>query len=304
VTLTQLRFAAAVARAGSFSAAAASCHVSQPSLSAAIAKLEGELGGALFSRSTRHVAVTPLGAALLPLIAGVLDGVEHLGATAAAALDPAKRVLRLGLSPLVCSTMLAETLKSFAHKRPDVSVILKQCFLPDLRERLGHDTLDAAVVPSGFGGRSYDRCPFYADPLHYLPGDASPDAPRAAGPVTLQGVAADTFVLTADGCGLTPFVKALFRRHGQRLREYPGVALNHHVIEEWTSLGLGAGLLPLRKLTTARRRSRPLVLRTGRPVMLEYELVWRRRGLAGPHVTALIRHVQATAAARAGASRR
>jgi LysR family hydrogen peroxide-inducible transcriptional activator len=296
MTLTQLRFAAAVAEARSFSAAAAACHVSQPSLSAAVAKLEGELGGLLFSRTTRRVDVTPLGATLLPLMTAVLDGVDHLDAAAVAARQPSRRVVRLGLSPLVSTTVLARVLRAFEQQRPDVSVVLKQCFVPDLRERLEHETLDVAAVPAGFGGRSFDRCPFYADPLHYLPSD---DQAGERGPVSLEAIAGDDYVLTADGCGLTPFVKTLFRRHGHRLRAYAGVALNHQVIEEWSSLGLGAGLLPLRKLSVSKRRARPVLLPSGTPVLVKYELVWRRRGAGGPHVTALIRHFRAHAGGRA-----
>ena len=49
----QLRYFLAIAQHGSFTAAAEACHVSQPSLSAQVAKLEAELGGALLERSRR-----------------------------------------------------------------------------------------------------------------------------------------------------------------------------------------------------------------------------------------------------------
>lgn len=45
-------------------------------------------------------------------------------------------------------------------------------------------------------------------------------------------IAQETFVLTADGCGLTPFVRKLFQKEGLRLSEYPGAAMTHQVIEE------------------------------------------------------------------------
>jgi DNA-binding transcriptional LysR family regulator len=100
-------------------------------------------------------------------------------------------------------------------------------------------------------------------------------------------------VLTAGGCGLTPFVRQLFQKEGLRLNEYPGTALTHQVIEEWADLGLGAGLLPKLKLTTTKPRTCP-VLRKGKPVQLRYEAVWHPRSQAGAHVTALIRHFEQT----------
>jgi len=54
----QLRYFLAIVRTGSFTAAARACHVSQPSLSSQIAKLEGELGGPLLERSRQGTRLT------------------------------------------------------------------------------------------------------------------------------------------------------------------------------------------------------------------------------------------------------
>ncbi len=57
----QLRYVVAVARMGNFSRAAEQCHVSQPSLSQQIQKLEDELGERLFDRMKREAKLTPRG---------------------------------------------------------------------------------------------------------------------------------------------------------------------------------------------------------------------------------------------------
>ena len=61
MTLTELRYAVALAREKHFGRAAAACFVSQPTLSVAIRKLESELGVTLFERSMQDVHVTPVG---------------------------------------------------------------------------------------------------------------------------------------------------------------------------------------------------------------------------------------------------
>ncbi|MFN7919712.1 MAG: LysR family transcriptional regulator [Bryobacteraceae bacterium] len=290
MTLTQIRFARAVAREKSFSAAATACNVSQPSLSNAIANLESELGGPLFARTTRRVNLTPLGEKLAPLLEDVEESVRNLEEAAKAARNASVKLIRMGLSPLVSTPLLALALRPFEARNPSVKVVLKQCFLEDLRDRIGGHALDAAIVPSGFFGRDWERCPFYSDTLQYLASENSPQTGVAAGSVTPRQIAGDTFVLTGDGCGLTPFVRALFQKQRIRIREYPGQALNHQVIEEWVALGLGSGLLPLRKLTSQKPRARPVVTPNGMPVEVSYELAWRKRSDCGPHVTALIRH--------------
>jgi LysR family transcriptional regulator, hydrogen peroxide-inducible genes activator len=67
-----------------FRRAAAHCHVSQPTLSAQIAKLEDELGVQLFKRGSRAATPTVNGRSLLRQAQVVLDEVERLRALARA----------------------------------------------------------------------------------------------------------------------------------------------------------------------------------------------------------------------------
>src|SRR6202140_3980486 len=77
--LQQLRYFCAVAGTGSFSRAAEQTHVSQPSLSQQIRKLEDELGARLFDRLGRSVRLTDLGKAFLPRARTVLRELEAKG---------------------------------------------------------------------------------------------------------------------------------------------------------------------------------------------------------------------------------
>ena len=61
MTLNELRYIVAVARERHFGHAAESCHISQPTLSVAVRKLEDELGVTLFERGPGEMTVTPIG---------------------------------------------------------------------------------------------------------------------------------------------------------------------------------------------------------------------------------------------------
>ena len=61
MTLAQLRYTIAIAKAGSMNEAAKSLYISQPSLSTAIRELEAETGVEIFRRTNRGIAVTPAG---------------------------------------------------------------------------------------------------------------------------------------------------------------------------------------------------------------------------------------------------
>lgn len=73
MTLTELRYIVAVAQERHFGRAAQRCHVSQPTLSIAIKKLEEELAVSLFDRSSNEVITTDAGARIIAQARKVLD---------------------------------------------------------------------------------------------------------------------------------------------------------------------------------------------------------------------------------------
>ena len=73
MTLNELRYIIAVARERHFGRAADACHISQPSLSVAVRKLEDELGVILFERGAGEVTVTPVGQRIAEQARRVLD---------------------------------------------------------------------------------------------------------------------------------------------------------------------------------------------------------------------------------------
>src|SRR3982750_677891 len=98
-TIRQLRAFRAVARHGSFRAAAEALALTQPAVSAAIRELEAGLGTSLFERSTHHVALTRTGTDLLDDAEGVLHGFDQGVAAMHGVLARQARRVRLGALP-------------------------------------------------------------------------------------------------------------------------------------------------------------------------------------------------------------
>jgi DNA-binding transcriptional LysR family regulator len=97
VDLRQFDYLVAVADTGSFTRAAASLQVAQPSLSQAIRSLEVELGVELFHRTTRSVRLTPAGEAILPSARQALRDADNARAAVAAVVG-----LQAGRLDIVC----------------------------------------------------------------------------------------------------------------------------------------------------------------------------------------------------------
>jgi DNA-binding transcriptional LysR family regulator len=87
----QLRYFCAIVKQGTFTRAAESVYVAQPSLSQQILKLEDELGGKLFYRLPRAARLTPLGEFFLPRALAILQEIRD-------SKTEARKIIELGYS--------------------------------------------------------------------------------------------------------------------------------------------------------------------------------------------------------------
>jgi LysR family transcriptional regulator, hydrogen peroxide-inducible genes activator len=122
----QLRYVVAVSRAGNFSRAAEQCHVSQPSLSQQILKLEEELGERLFDRMKREAKLTPHGEAFLPRAVKILEEVDAAKREASDAHSLLRGRLIVGVLPTIAPYLLPTVLVGFAKKFPGVEIVVHE----------------------------------------------------------------------------------------------------------------------------------------------------------------------------------
>ena len=138
-----------VAQLGSFSAAAAKLGTGQSVVSRNIKRLEDQIGARLFERSTRHVKVTPAGAAFLKDAAQILDRI-------AVASDNARRIangsvaeVRLAICPTLETPEIARGIAAFRQHWPGVA-LTRISLLSDLQpEAIRASARALAVMVSG-----------------------------------------------------------------------------------------------------------------------------------------------------------
>src|ERR1700761_9031412 len=104
--LHQLRYLDAVARTGSFTRAAAECHVTQPTLSHQVAKLEQEMGGALLRRGRDGARLTVLGEKMRGHARAILGAIESARLDASELAQRVAGRVRLGVIPTVAPYLL------------------------------------------------------------------------------------------------------------------------------------------------------------------------------------------------------
>jgi DNA-binding transcriptional LysR family regulator len=146
VHLRDLRYFVAVADELHFTRAAELLHISQPSLSKQIRRLERELGYQLFRRDRRAVALTDAGEALLVGVRELLSSWDEANAEAARRARTASTVLRVGFQTSVAGALYRLAVTNFSDQHAGWRVELKMHPWSDASAGLLDDTSDVAFV--------------------------------------------------------------------------------------------------------------------------------------------------------------
>lgn len=144
--LQQIRYFLAISSHGSFSRAAQECGVSQPALTAAMKKLETEIGGPLFHREGKRVVVTPMGRLVQPALQQVMQGTQSAATLARNFQLLRQAPLRLGALHTVGPARIAAFLSAFHRKHPGVEVTVQEGGVAGLLQLLEAGELDFAVT--------------------------------------------------------------------------------------------------------------------------------------------------------------
>ncbi len=165
MTLTELRYIVAVARERHFGRAADACHVSQPTLSVAIKKLEEELEVKLFERGPGEVTVTPLGEAIVRQAQCVIEQAAAIREIAQRGKDPLAGPLRLGIIYTIGPYLLPDLVRHVISMTPQMPLMLQENFTLRLLEMLRAGELDCAILAEPFPDTGLAIAALYDEPF-------------------------------------------------------------------------------------------------------------------------------------------
>jgi len=178
MTLTELRYAVAVAREKHFGRAAEACSVSQPTLSVSIKKLEEELDVRIFERGASEVSVTPIGEEIVRQAQAVIEAAAEIRETAKRRKDPLTGPLRLGVIYTIGPYLLPELVRQAIERVPQMPLMLQENFTAKLLESLRTGELDCAIMAEPFPDTGLAIAPLYDEPFMVAVPSAHPLARR------------------------------------------------------------------------------------------------------------------------------
>lgn len=176
MNLEQLQSFVTVARLGNFTRAAEQLHLAQPSLSRQISALEQDLGAVLFHRARGGSTLTAAGESLLPLARRMLADADSVRRELAEIAGLERGRVRLGATPTLCISLVAEALSVFHAAHPGIDLHLSEQGSRRLLEELAAGEVDLALITTS-GGASVDRfvvAPLLVEELVVVSSSASP----------------------------------------------------------------------------------------------------------------------------------
>ena len=168
MTLTELRFIVAVAQELSFRRAAEKSFISQPALSLAIQKLEGELGVKIFDRSKSEISVTPIGNAIVEQAMRALEEVARIREIATQGEHQLTTPLRIGVIHSVGPYLLPNLIPSLKEVAPDMPIELEENITANLDTLLRNGKLDVIIIALPFGDAGIVTHPLYDEPFEVV----------------------------------------------------------------------------------------------------------------------------------------
>ncbi len=163
MTLTELRYIVTLAQEQHFGRAAERCHVSQPTLSIAVKKLEDELSVAIFERSKSRVYATPLGEKIVHQAQRVLEQAAAIKDIATAGQDQLSSPLQVGAILTVGPYLFPTAIPQLQKLAPKMPLYVEETFTATLRRRIRQGELDAIIVALPFTEADIVTQPLYQE---------------------------------------------------------------------------------------------------------------------------------------------
>ncbi len=292
MNIRDLQYVLAIETHGSVTRAAEACEVTQPTLSAQVAKLERELGVAIFERDGRGLRVTAAGRTVLDHARRIVGAVDDLHAATQQHLDPLAGELRLGLIPTLAPYLLPSLLPALREDLSRITVSIVEEQTASLVEHVRSGNLDAAMIATDAADDRLASLALFDEPLWIALCDDHPLAKHEA--IAPGQLEAATLLLLSEGHCLRDHALALCDDRALGIN-VPGDfrAASLETILNLVEAGLGVTLVPELCINSAHLRSRSLAVRqfTGDGLHRGIRLVYRR---SSPRATVMSRLAQLT----------
>lgn len=176
--IRQLSYFIEVAKYKSFTKAALTLHLSQPSLSKMVKNLEDELDVVLFDRSARQIVLTDAGEVVYEQAQKIINSLDDLSASLYDVMNLKKGKIKIGLPPVISTLFFPTIIAEFQRTYPDVSIMLAEDGAKKVEEKVIEGSVDLGFVMLPVDETKFDVVPFVHQEIKLLVHESHPLANR------------------------------------------------------------------------------------------------------------------------------
>lgn len=163
MTLQQLKYIVAIDKFRNFAKAADACEISQPTLSAMLAKLEEELDVRIFERNNKNVKPTVVGEKLLAQAKKVVMEAGRIEEIAAEEKNSITGKLTLSIGTTIAPYILPQFIKKYTEAYPGVELVIREMKTPNMLAAIQSSDVDAAIAIAGNSQQALFEIPLYTE---------------------------------------------------------------------------------------------------------------------------------------------
>lgn len=276
-TLQDLRYAVMVAEYRHFGRAARHCHVSQPTLSTQLKKLEQQLGVKLFERTNKKVAVTTIGERIVKQARKALEAADQVVEIAESHRGPFAEPIRMGVIPTLNPYLLPWVMPGLHRQYPELKLILREDLTDRLLEQLKERELDVALLALPVSAPETVSLPLFEEPFLLV---CAPEHELASkGRIAEADLAGHRLLLLTEGHCLRDQALAVCGQdasHEQDGDDFRATSIE--TLRQLAAAGIGCTLVPKLALSApenvqANLRAIPLAAKKAKRTI---GMVWRR----------------------------
>jgi len=176
--------------------AAEHCHVTQPTLSMMVKKLEDELGVKIFDRA-QPLKPTPSGEMVISRARQILQEVKNLKEFIKNEKDSIEGEFRLGVIPTLAPYLLPRFLNEFLEKHPGTSFTVTELQTEDIIRQLKTDRLDVAILVTPLDDKEIREIPVFYEPILLYTSNGAKYAQQER--VNLKSLTTENLLLLEEG---------------------------------------------------------------------------------------------------------
>ncbi|NDL01003.1 DNA-binding transcriptional regulator OxyR [Photorhabdus bodei] len=272
MNIRDLEYLVALAEHRHFRHAADSCHVSQPTLSGQIRKLEDDLGVMLLERTSRKVLFTQQGMLLVEQARTVLREVRILQEMASLQGENMSGPLHIGLIPTIGPYLLPHIIPGLHSLFPKLEMYLYEAQTQSLLAQLDSGKLDCAILAMVKETRAFIEVPLFEEPMKLAIYDGHSWAERKK--IAMDELAGEKLLMLEDGhCLRDQAMGFCFQAGAKEDTHFRATSLE--TLRNMVAAGSGITLLPDLAVPQEKKRDGVCYLECGspepkRPVVLIY----------------------------------